>query len=79
MLTVRDFEPKLFDAPRTPQYPMGCIMPDPNKKENRRRLGETVAKDAAMKACEHWGEAKALCVADVMAMGDLEVAQAGVF
>ena len=49
-------------------------MPDPSAKTGRRRLGETVAKEAAENACAHWGNAKNVCVADVMKTGDLEIA-----
>jgi len=76
---VRADEPKLFDTQdREPQAPQVCIMPSP-RKDTARRLGASVAKEAAEKACEHWGpNTKDLCVKDVLAMGDLEVAQAGV-
>jgi hypothetical protein len=45
----------------------------------RRRLAETSSADelTAEKAGEHWGEGKDDCVFDVLAMGDLEMALAG--
>ena len=68
-------EPKLFqDSDRIPQAPAKCIRPDPATTASRRRLGATVAKEAAMAACAHW-EHQDACVYDVMATGDLELAQ----
>lgn len=75
---VRADEAKLFDTPRFPQAPEPCIMPEA-RKETSRRLGVSVALESAEKACAHWGDAQAMCVSDVLAMGDLEAAQAGVF
>lgn len=53
-------------------------MPGPAKES--RRLGEALAEEAAATACDHYdGNEKDMCIYDVMASGDLELAQAGVF
>ena len=72
-------DPQLFQVNRSPEYPEKCILPDPAAKESRRRLGETVALKSAKAACAHWGDQKqaALCIADVMATGDLDYAKVG--
>ena len=73
---VRSDEPMLFRAARAPQFPAKCEMPDPTSASEQRRLGETVAKEAAKKACSHkQGAAFRNCAKDVMAFGDLELAQ----
>ena len=51
----------------------------PSAKTESRRLGATIAMEAAEKACEHWGELKDQCVYDVLAANDLELAEAGAF
>jgi len=71
-------EPKLFMINRYPQHPMECVMPDPKKMKGR-RLGESIAIEAAEKACDHWGDQKDQCVYDVIAANDLELAEAGAF
>ena len=80
---VQENEPKLFDdATRFPQAPAKCVMPQDKKESRGRRLGESIAREAADEACAHWGgdlTARAMCVSDVMVMGDLEVASAGAF
>jgi hypothetical protein len=44
----------------------------------RRRLEESsITQLAAEKACAHWGQGKDDCVFDVLATGDLEMAEAG--
>ena len=73
---VRQDEVKLFDTPREPQHPNVCQIPTPRASSGRRRLGESMARSAAEKACAHWGDAMKLCVFDVMATGDLDVAGA---
>ena len=56
-----------------------CILPAASREEIRRRLGETVTSEEAAKiACADSGGRFEQCVYDVMAMGDLEAAQAGV-
>ncbi|CAB9519684.1 expressed unknown protein [Seminavis robusta] len=75
---VRDTEPKLFQANRFPQHPVQCTMPSTERLG--RMLGEsTISMEAAEEACEHWGDMKDQCVYDVMAAGDLELADAGAF
>lgn len=76
---VRDTEAKLFETLRAPQHPAQCNMPKASAAKER-RLGEGVAKKAkAEKACAHWGDMQDKCVYDVLAMADLEIAEAGVF
>ena len=79
---VRDNEMGLFGTARVPQFPEECIMPGEGSSINgfkRRRLGQSsVTKQAAEKACDWWGpEVKERCVYDVLALGDLEIAEAG--
>ena len=72
-------EPMLFRTARYPQYPAKCILPSPAQEQGR-RLGETIAKEAAEVACSRFAGTKfEECVHDVMATGDLEVAQAGAY
>lgn len=72
---VLESESGLFqDKTRSPQHPQTCYMPSPPTKQGR-RLGEGTAVEAAEKACEHWNEeTKDMCIFDVLATGDLEVA-----
>jgi len=76
-------EPSLYQAIRFPQHPEACIAPkDPTvAKDNRRRLGEVAVTQAeAEAACAHWAEEqKDLCIFDVVAVDDLEIAQAGAY
>ena len=77
-------EPKLFLVEdRVPQLANGqkCIMPSVSFS-NQRRLGESIAEDAAEKACAHFADRMELfqiCIYDVLASGDLEMAMAGAF
>merc|ERR1712150_165709 len=74
-------DPILFESTRAPQHPQKCNLPDLTK-ETKRRLGETVAEEAAKIACKHLEDRASLfsfCVQDVMATGDLDLAQAGAF
>ena len=72
---VTDKDPKLFVVDRAPQYPTKCMMPSPRKTEQR-RLGETIARRAAEQACSHVsGQKFENCVMDVLAIGDLEIAE----
>ena len=78
---VRDTEPKLFQATRSPQFPEPVVMPNLEAQQSR-RLGESVSEEAARKACSAAvvpEERFDHCVYDVIAVGDLEIAQAGVF
>ena len=80
---VRDTEGNLFQTARAPQYPEKIQMPDSAASETRkRRLGEAaIDEEAATLACAHHSSeaALAMCVYDVMATGDLELAHGGVF
>jgi len=71
---VSNTEPQLFQVAR----PMdSCVAP--SQKAAGRRLSEaTVDMEAAETACAHYQEPKTkdMCIFDVMAMGDLEVAHA---
>jgi len=78
---VRDTEPMLFQEARFPQYPQKCVLPSPVSAEEsrnlRRRLGESISLEDAQEACAGWGQDFEDCVFDVMATGDLELAEAG--
>lgn len=75
---VHEDEPMLFQTARMPQHPQKCVMPDATK--TGRRLGESIAYETAAKACAGAGWSKGtieMCIHDVMASGDLEIAEAG--
>lgn len=74
-------EPNLFKTKREPQFPMACAMPksDDAAVSRGRRLGEMISRAAAEEACTGWNANKKLCVHDVMATGDLDLAAAGAF
>jgi hypothetical protein len=80
---VTPHEPKLFLVEdRDPQSKDGnkCIMP--SVTADQRRLGETIAQEDAMEACADYREKVDLfemCVYDVLASGDLEMAMSGVY
>jgi hypothetical protein len=78
---VLDTEASHFQATRLPQYPQKCNMPPPaaTAQSRRRRLGESLHERAAEEACAHWGGDKEACIYDVLATGDLEMAQAGMY
>jgi hypothetical protein len=78
---VRAEEPKLFQTNREPQYPNVCILPDQKQSQTSRRLGSIIAEELAEKACRQWrGEEDITrCIFDVMATGDLDMAEAGAF
>lgn len=70
--------PMLFMTSRDPQYPEACVLPDANKKDSRhRRLGEGISREDAEKACANWADNKEACIFDVMATGDIELAEVG--
>jgi len=75
-------ESTLFRTVRSPQHPaQQCKLPSATETKSR-RLGETIAHQAAAKACSMYheeGPAKEACIFDVMAIGDLDMAQAGAF
>jgi len=79
---VNDVDPKLFkDGNRRPQYPDGCVYKaDMKQQVRRRRLFETtkeVTFEAATDACAHVkkDEMKEFCVNDILATGDLDLAE----
>jgi hypothetical protein len=79
---VLDTDPTLFQSARFPQHPQKCTMPTPKAtKMLRRRLSSESAADqlAAEEACAHWGEYKDDCIFDVLATGDVGMAQAGAY
>ena len=76
---VREDEAMNFMVSRAPQHPAQCILPEVDAAAQR-RLGETATIEAAEKACANWApEMRAACVHDVIATGDLELAEAGAF
>lgn len=78
---VQTDETVLFQAVQAPQHPAQCLMPDTETNEFRgRRLGESHAREAAVKACAEWdADTRDACIFDVMATGDIELASAGAF
>ena len=82
---VLEEEPMLFRKVRSPQAPKEkCLLPSDVTKESRhvrRRLEEqTISKEAAEMACGHFSGGKFdACVFDVIAVGDLDIAQAGAY
>lgn len=76
---VLDSEPQLFQSP-SPSVGKACLAPPvPEASQLRRRLSEeTISVDAAEEACaqhhQEGSDAQEMCVFDVIAMGDLEVA-----
>ena len=79
--SVLESEKSLFNVKdRHPQHPALCMMPDASSSSTTRRLGASIAKRAAEEACAHLHEDhQDSCVYDVMATGDIEMAQAVVF
>ena len=73
---VLDTDPKLFqNMDRIPQYPQKCILPEATM-DTQRRLGASIAKTRAEEACSHAeGGLQEDCVFDVMATGDVELAE----
>ena len=62
-------DPQLFHAAEGPQYPEQCAMP--TQSATSRRLGSSISKELAEKACSSVSEdEKTNCVYDVMAMDD---------
>lgn len=63
---VRDDEPMLFHTAQYPQFPDACVIPDTKVLEGRRRrLGESISRDAAEEACGSWEEnMKESCIFD---------------
>jgi hypothetical protein len=76
-----DSEPKIFqNLDYYPQYPTKCILPSENAMEKRRlRESHSITQEAAEFACSRYSDdaAKERCIYDVMAVGDLGMADAG--
>lgn len=73
---VRNNEPMLFQSARAPIYPAQCIMP--TVEQTQRRLGEhAISHEEAANACAKWGSKSNNCVFDVIATGDLSIAEMG--
>jgi hypothetical protein len=75
---VQAHEDMLFHSVRLPQAPEKCVLPAPVQEQ--RRLGESLAAEAAEAACRKAGWSVStieMCIHDVMATGDLELASAG--
>lgn len=79
---VREDESKLFQrVNQFPQYPRACVMPgEETQQDRRRRLGErsSISTEQTRAACDEYNrndDMKA-CIFDVIASGDLEMAQA---
>jgi hypothetical protein len=76
-------EPKLFAENRAPQHPAGCLYESQHqtKAHLRRRLMDdsmnaVMTIELATKACENLvGRKQDFCISDVMATGDLELAE----
>jgi len=70
--------PPLFQVKRTPQYPEKCNMPSAKNTAATRRLGEGISRVEAEMACGWWGPGNMeRCVADVIALSDLDFAKMG--
>ncbi|GAX27590.1 hypothetical protein FisN_13Hu321 [Fistulifera solaris] len=75
---VTDGEDMLFQEAKGPQYPQLCLMPE-HKMTSRRQLAEAMMSfEEASAACSDWDEeTRDACIYDVMATGDLSMAEAG--
>ena len=77
---VQENEDMLFQSVRQPLAGQQCRLPNETKAEKQRRLGESLAAETANRACAHLdGAAKENCVFDVLAVGDVDIAKAGVY
>ena len=77
---IKTDEDMLFQSSRQPQYPQECQLPAVEQESRRRRLGESIAVEAAEKACASWPKLlMSACVHDVLATNDLELALAGAY
>ena len=80
---ILDTEPMLFQEVRDPQFPHGCLYESSassaSKLRGSRRLmdvGTEVTLEAAEAACaKSTGDLKQFCIDDVVAMGDVQVAE----
>ena len=79
---VREDEPMLFRTARAPQAPTEqCRLPSTSATTEHRKLEESISEAAAEEACTHLlaEDQRKACVYDVMAVGDLDIAQAGAY
>jgi len=77
---VLDNEPKLFHEQQLPQYPQKCNMPAPGALVHCHLAKLMISFDEANDACKDWDdESKEACIYNVMATGDLGMAQARSF
>lgn len=71
---VRDNEEMLFQTAQHPQYPSPCSMP--LEKPLVGRLGKSIERISAEKACAHWSDrTREFCIRDVLQTGDLDFAK----
>jgi len=83
---VRDTDPKLFQVARMPQYPTKCqystsLVIDARLRGSRKLLEEeeeevnNISLENAIAVCaKHHGEMRRFCITDVIAIGDVSVA-----
>ena len=73
-------EPMLFQTRAyAPKFPEKCHLPTVEATASKqRRLGESLAREAAETACAEWpSELQNMCIYDVLMTRDFELAQAG--
>ncbi|KAL7559871.1 hypothetical protein ACA910_005370 [Epithemia clementina (nom. ined.)] len=75
---VRDTEPKLFVVDRHPQFPDRCFLPDPSIATKRRLRTDPNLIQQAETACEDAIDVET-CLFDVLATGDIGMADASSF
>lgn len=68
-----ELDGKIFLEDRAPQYPAYCWMPE--QQLHLRGGGNKALRAAAEQKCSAWGDDKDDCIFDVMATGDISVAQ----
>ena len=79
---VRDYEHQLFVDDGPIRFPKSCRLPPSVSHVKRRRLQEAddgVTMKMAEDACKDWTEDKDLCIQDVLASGDIDIAAAGAY
>lgn len=73
-------EQGLFDTVRSPQMPEQCVLPKTTEAEVQRRLAESsVTEEQAKAACANVPSHQEFCVRDVLATGDLDLADADAY
>lgn len=73
---VLEREPMLFQSVRHPQYPEKCIFPSTTSTASRLLGEEQIPRESAEEACKNWApDKREACIADVIALGDLEYAE----